>query len=174
MLASFKRLAYKCPWWAKNQHVNTICGAWRPRSSEDLAASIVVNWIASANQCSPWPGSIFCHPPQVEYERQEWRAPDGYPVQVDLLASKSAFTRGIVVLLHGLEQSSRGPMAMRQAHALAEAGSIPRLTSRIAALFSNITQWGAYSSLTRACSACSVRRGGRELSRLRRRRGGLG
>jgi hypothetical protein len=48
MLASFKRLAYKCPWWAKNQHVNTICGAWRPRSSEDLAASIVVNWIASA------------------------------------------------------------------------------------------------------------------------------
>ena len=91
-LASFQPTPYVAPWWARNQHVNTIVGA--------LAAT----------------------PRKPTYERQRWNTPDGDFVDIDFLNSTTGFSRGMVLLYHGLESTTMAPLTVRQAFALAEEG----------------------------------------------------
>ena len=43
-------------------------------------------------------------------------------MDIDFLNSTTDFTRGIVLLYHGLESNTNAPLTVRQAFALAEAG----------------------------------------------------
>jgi predicted alpha/beta-fold hydrolase len=56
------------------------------------------------------------------YQRQRFSTPDGDFVDIDFLNSTTGFTRGIVLLYHGLESNTHAPLTVRQAFALAEAG----------------------------------------------------
>ncbi|KAJ1489483.1 Alpha/Beta hydrolase protein [Baffinella frigidus] len=94
-LGSYHRNAYRSPWWARlcaSGHVQTIIG------------------------------SVFTVPLSPAYIRESWVAPDGHILAVDVLGTKETFSRGIVVLLHGLCGSSVNPLTCRQAHAFTDAG----------------------------------------------------
>ena len=91
-LSSFVPAPYAAPWWARNQHVNTIVGA------------------------------LFVTPQTPPYQRQRFSTPDGDFVDVDFLNSTAGFTRGIVLLYHGLESTTNAPLTVRQAFALVQAG----------------------------------------------------
>jgi len=43
-------------------------------------------------------------------------------VDIDFLNSTAGFTRGIVLLYHGLESNTKAPLTVRQAFALVEQG----------------------------------------------------
>jgi len=43
-------------------------------------------------------------------------------VDIDFLNSTAGFTRGIVLLYHGLESTTKAPLTVRQAFALVEQG----------------------------------------------------
>lgn len=95
-LGSYHRNAYRSPWWARlcaSGHVQTIIG------------------------------SVFTVPLSPAYIRESWVAPDGHILAVDVLGTKETFSRGIVVLLHGLCGSSVNPLTCRQAHAFTDAGT---------------------------------------------------
>lgn len=92
ILTTYEPREYRAPFWARNQHVNTIIGA------------------------------LFATPPKPEYRRERWSTPDGDFVDVDWLYSRANFTRGIVLLYHGLESTTNAPLTVRQAFALAEQG----------------------------------------------------
>ena len=101
-LGSFQRSAYRSPWWARlcaGGHVQTIIG------------------------------SVFTVPPSPAYTREMWEGPEGEVLEVDFLGSKDTFSRGIVVLLHGLCQSSVAPLTCRQAHAFTDAVASPLCSS---------------------------------------------
>ena len=92
VLTSYEPEEYRAPFWARNQHVNTIVGA------------------------------LFATPPKPEYRRERWSTPDGDFVDIDFLDSNADLTRGIVLLYHGLESTTNAPLTVRQAFALAEQG----------------------------------------------------
>jgi len=92
ILASFEPIQYQAPFWARNNHVNTIAGA------------------------------LFTTPPKADYVRERWNTPDGDFIHIDFLNSTAGFTRGMVLLYHGLESTTNAPLTVRQAFALAEQG----------------------------------------------------
>jgi hypothetical protein len=92
ILASFEPIQYDAPFWARNNHVNTIVGA------------------------------LFTTPPKADYVRERWNTPDGDFIHIDFLNSTAGFTRGMVLLYHGLESTTNAPLTVRQAFALAEQG----------------------------------------------------
>jgi hypothetical protein len=92
ILASFEPMQYVAPFWARNNHVNTIVGA------------------------------LFTTPPKADYVRERWNTPDGDFIHIDFLNSTADFTRGMVLLYHGLESTTNAPLTVRQAFALAEQG----------------------------------------------------
>ena len=92
ILVSFEPIQYEAPFWARNNHVNTIVGA------------------------------LFTTPPKADYVRERWNTPDGDFIHIDFLNSTAGFTRGMVLLYHGLESTTNAPLTVRQAFALAEQG----------------------------------------------------
>ena len=91
-LETFQREEYLCPWWAKDGNVNTLAGA------------------------------LFATPKTPPYRRERWDTDDGGFVDIDFLESQEDFTRGMVVLMHGLESCSTAPLTIRQAKSFIEAG----------------------------------------------------
>jgi predicted alpha/beta-fold hydrolase len=92
ILLSFEPEKYEAPLWARNQHVNTIVGA------------------------------LFATPPKPQYRRERWNTPDGDFLDIDWLDSQAGFSRGVVLLYHGLESTTSAPLTVRQAFALVEQG----------------------------------------------------
>ena len=93
ILTSFEPERYEAPLWARNQHVNTIVGA------------------------------LFATPPKPQYRRERWDTPDGDFLDIDWLDSQvPGFSRGVVLLYHGLESTTSAPLTVRQAFALVEQG----------------------------------------------------
>ncbi|HEX6019066.1 MAG TPA: alpha/beta fold hydrolase [Burkholderiaceae bacterium] len=78
-------------------------------------------WLPGGNLQTIWPALLSRRPPAIAWRRERWDTPDGDFVDVDF-ADASAATAPALVLLHGLEGSSRSHYALAFAHWARRAG----------------------------------------------------
>ena len=73
------------------------------------------HWLPGGNAQTIWPALCSRRPPAAAWRRERWEAPDGDFVDVDFLDAAPA-NAPLLVLLHGLEGSSRSHYALAFAH----------------------------------------------------------
>ncbi|HET7528152.1 MAG TPA: alpha/beta fold hydrolase, partial [Burkholderiaceae bacterium] len=72
-------------------------------------------WLPGGNAQTIWPALCSRRPPAAVWRRERWDTPDGDFVDVDFLDATAA-DAPLLVLLHGLEGSSRSHYALAFAH----------------------------------------------------------
>ncbi|MCG3188766.1 MAG: hypothetical protein LKCHEGNO_00922 [Burkholderiaceae bacterium] len=78
-------------------------------------------WLPGGNAQTIWPALLSRRPPAVTWRRERWETPDGDFVDVDFVADAPAGGPALV-LLHGLEGSSRSHYSVAFAHWARRAG----------------------------------------------------
>ncbi|HSB22287.1 MAG TPA: alpha/beta fold hydrolase, partial [Burkholderiaceae bacterium] len=78
-------------------------------------------WLPGGNAQTIWPALLSRRPPAVHWRRERWDTPDGDFVDVDFVDAADA-AAPLLVLLHGLEGSSRSHYALAFAHWARRAG----------------------------------------------------
>jgi len=89
--------------------------------SSALAGWRAPRWLPGGDAQTIWPALLSRRPPAVVWRRERWDTPDGDFVDVDF-AGASAAAAPALVLLHGLEGSSRSHYALAFAHWARRAG----------------------------------------------------
>jgi len=72
-------------------------------------------WLPGGNLQTIWPALCSRRPPALPWRRERWNAPDGDFIDVDFVDAPSV-RAPLLVLLHGLEGSSRSHYAQAFAH----------------------------------------------------------
>ena len=83
-------------------------------SSPGLDGWRAPRWLPGGNAQTIWPALLSRRPPAVRWRRERWDAPDGDFVDVDFVDGDAGAP--VLVLLHGLEGSSRSHYALAFAH----------------------------------------------------------
>ena len=91
-----------------------MAGAAKAPSSA-LDAWCAPRWLPGGHAQTIWPALCSPRPPRVSWRRERWATPDGDFVDVDFVDAPRA-DAPMVVLLHGLEGSSRSHYALAFAH----------------------------------------------------------
>ncbi|MCC7456719.1 MAG: alpha/beta fold hydrolase [Nitrospira sp.] len=86
-----------------------------PAAVAQVPALRAPSWLPGGNAQTIWPALCSRRPPALPWRRERWDAPDGDFVDLDFVDAPSAQAPWLV-LLHGLEGSSRSHYAQAFAH----------------------------------------------------------